>query len=398
VENIEVAVRPAGGEFAADAATPVTNLSLPSYAQGGEIAVDAAGNVLSTFFTSDQGTRLTSSYRPAGGTFAPPQTVASRNDNANSNDIAVAFDGAGSATIAWVAMVVNGGDPNPPVVLESAVRPPGVSALWGQAVQLTGPIGGIEGVRIVEAADGSAVLAPVEIGASADTDLIFTRPASGSFVAEGDPGGCVGSVVAMAPDGDAALGCWSLAGRSEQVVVHDVHGPSLARLQTPTVAIAGAPASFSVAVPGWAQLAGGQPAWSFGDGTSSSGTVIRHAYAKGGTYTIAVTAADANGSAPARISRRVTVLPKGTILIGLGSARVSGERLMLHGTSSGPGTITLTLRRRARRGAVTVLRLAVPGGDWTRSLRLATRLPRGTYDVIAAGARVRGSKTSFRLA
>jgi hypothetical protein len=398
VSNIEVAMRPANGDFAFDSAMPVTALGLPSYAVAGQVAVDAAGDVLSTFFTQAQGTTwLASSLRPAGGTFGPVQKVASRNDNSNSQDIAVAFDGAGNATIAWVQLVLNGDDLNPPAVLESAVRPPGAAAAWGQAVQLTDPIAGIEGLRLAEIADGSAILAPEAIGANADADLIFTRTASGSFVADGDPGGCVESVVAMAPGGDASLGCWSIADRSEQVLVRDVHGPSLARLQTPVVAIAGAPASFAVALRGWAQLVGGQPAWSFGDGSSGAGVAVRHTYAKAGHFTIAVTAADADGNAPAHISRHVTVLPKGTVLVELGSAHISGKRLTVHGTASGRGTITLTLRRRARRGALTEVHLTVRGGDWTRSLRLPTRLPRGTYDVLASGAKVHGSKTSFRL-
>jgi PKD domain len=395
--NVEVAVQPAGGSFAVDAAMPVTDLHLPFSAGGGQIAVDAAGDVLSTFNTQDPDMWLASSYRPAGGAFGPPQRVASRNDNANGQDIAVAFDGAGNATIAWVVLVLTGDLLHPPAVLESAARPPGASAVWGQAVQLTDPIAGIEWVRLAETADGSAILAPEAIGANADADLIFTRSAGGSFVADGDPGGCIESFVAMAPDGDAALGCWSIADRSEQLLVRDVHGPPLARLQTPAVAVVGAPASFAVTVPGWAQLAGGQPSWSFGDGTSGTGAAVHHTYAKAGSFTIAVTATDADGSAPARILGHITVLPRGSILVGLGSARISGKRLTVHGTASGRGTITLTLRRRARRDALTVVHLAVRGGGWTRSLQLPARLPRGTYDIVASGAKVRGSKTSFRL-
>jgi hypothetical protein len=95
---------------------------------------------------------------------------------------------------------------------------------------------------------------------------------------------------------------------------YDSAGPLLDSLQIPATGIARQPVSFSVSpFDVWSAL--GTTSWSFGDGTSASGTSVTHTYAAAaaGSYHVTLTSADALGntsstSATITISRATTKL------------------------------------------------------------------------------------------
>jgi PKD repeat protein len=52
---------------------------------------------------------------------------------------------------------------------------------------------------------------------------------------------------------------------------------------------------FSVSAFGWSAPLAGKPRWTFGDGTSATGTKVTHTYLRPGNYTVTATARDAAG-------------------------------------------------------------------------------------------------------
>jgi len=89
-------------------------------------------------------------------------------------------------------------------------------------------------------------------------------------------------------------------------------GPAIAATATPSSVDVGQSVSFSVTA------ASGVPPityqWTFGDGTSSSGTTASHAYATPGTYPVAVVGTDAEG-VHANASLSVVVVPLPTLAV-----------------------------------------------------------------------------------
>ncbi len=238
--DIEVAVGPAHGGFPPDGQVQITALTAPAYAEGGDVAVDASGDVLSTFFQSlpsdvlPSDFRVESSYRPAGGAFAPPQQVATIDSNWNTNQIVGAFDAHGNATAAWIGLAPPAVEPSNPAILYSAGRPAGTPTTWGPVTQLTDPItgGGLGALRIAEAADGSAILA-IDPAGSWDRELLLARSGSGAFGAPEELT-CIGSSVAIAPDDDAVASCTGAHDHSEQIATRGTHDSKTAR---PTIAV-----------------------------------------------------------------------------------------------------------------------------------------------------------------
>lgn len=86
-----------------------------------------------------------------------------------------------------------------------------------------------------------------------------------------------------------------------EIVPLDGSGPVLAKLSVPARVKRRSPVRFSVAsFDEWSSLAG-PPRWRFGDGATALGTAVTHRYARAGSYTVRVSAADAVGN---RTSRR----------------------------------------------------------------------------------------------
>jgi len=84
-----------------------------------------------------------------------------------------------------------------------------------------------------------------------------------------------------------------------RAAAYDGGPPILLGANVPASATVGQPVSFSASFFDlWAGLGGGQPTWSFGDGSAAtSGTNVTHTFSAAGTYTISLGAADALGNA-----------------------------------------------------------------------------------------------------
>jgi hypothetical protein len=147
--------------------------------------------------------------------------------------------------------------------------------------------------------------------------------------------------------------------------------------------------------------------WDFGDGAIGQGASARHVYAAAGTYTVTLEVRDDSG-ATARTSRALTVNPPPPppITVRLTAASVSGgyrggrlrASLRLSGTSSGGGTATIALRRRAGPRAVGLVTTATlplriaRAGRFTVRLRLPARLAPGTYRIALNAVPVAGRR------
>ena len=100
-------------------------------------------------------------------------------------------------------------------------------------------------------------------------------------------------------DGGDGVVAWSRYGGQSFVVQgsgYDGSGPALAKLTVPKAGKVGKRLVFKVAPKDvWTTV--GPIRWSFGDGTAGSGRTTGHVYARAGTYTLKITAADAFGHA-----------------------------------------------------------------------------------------------------
>jgi hypothetical protein len=88
-------------------------------------------------------------------------------------------------------------------------------------------------------------------------------------------------------------------GKTLRAAAYDGGAPILLGAGVPATATVGQPVSLSASFTDlWSGLGGGQPTWSFGDGTpGASGGSVSHTFGAPGTYTIALSAGDALGNA-----------------------------------------------------------------------------------------------------
>jgi hypothetical protein len=83
-------------------------------------------------------------------------------------------------------------------------------------------------------------------------------------------------------------------------------GPVLTDVHVPANATVGVEASFSVSPRAWSAPLVGTPLWRFGDGTSTHGARVTHAYDAAGKFSVSVAQADAAGGT-STASRKVSV-------------------------------------------------------------------------------------------
>ena len=314
------------------------------------MGIDAAGDATAVWEEKGAEVRIDAASKPAGGKWQAPVAVSAEGGNANEPRLAV--DAAGDAVAVWERF--EGEE-----IIEAASRPAS-SGAWGKPVALTKPEGGKgepAGQQVAIDSHGDAVVVWSRMNAAAHEVVEATegRAATSAWqpptslsgpgekleeqpqVAVNGQGSAVvvwerlhgGSEVVEAAAGLATSGSWqtpvqlSAAGepaREQQVALdaqgnaaavwsrfdgtsyiaeaagYDAAGPLLSALTTPATGTVGQSLAFSTSpFDIWSAL--GATSWSFGDGTSQTGTSVTHAYGAPGTYTVTVTGADVLGNA-----------------------------------------------------------------------------------------------------
>ena len=339
--------RPAGGSFSL---LPL-NESFTTNAVAPAVAIDRAGDAIAAWAdkTSSGKYLVKAIRRPAGGSFGPPQTLS---DSAQDGfEPAVAIAAGGQSAVVWMhvdeeshnriqaststsasgalsspeTLSRRGSNGDYPAVAVSAGGQ--AVAVWTEAAIgeiAGGPVGSSFGpvtdmvpgvsqmeVAIDDAGDATAVWGRSESG---DTIETATRSAAGAVAPStivsttGDSFDVFLNVpsafIGMDSAGDAVVG-WSRSNDgSAQANIFDATPPTLSA-NVPAGATAGLPVSLSASA-GDLFSDVGAVTWSFGDGSTATGTSPTHIYATPGIYTVTTTATDAVGNASS-VSHQITV-------------------------------------------------------------------------------------------
>lgn len=296
-------VRAANGNASTGAWDPAVDLSSGSGSAVGspQIAVAPGGDAAVVWASrkASNGTDVVlAAFRRAGGAWEGPIEIGSRRPAFSTPQIGL--DRLGNAVAVWVGTRA----------LEAAARSSSRGA-WSHAVEVSRPNPTVRDPRLSVAANGNSV-AVWAIGASGPIRAALRPGASGEWqlpVSVSEPQAS-GQRVALDPSG-RALAVWNRSVDTRvSVQGSDLssNGPVLGRVLIPRRGTSRIPAVFSVAPAPWAAPLVGQPLWRFGDGKSTRGKRVRHAYARRGRYRVSVTQVDAAGgrstaSAMVRISR-----------------------------------------------------------------------------------------------
>lgn len=186
------------GSSSANLASPATG-----NAKNGAVAVDGAGNILSTYW-NDATNVVSGRYRPAGGPFLTPQTVAPAQANFFPNGVSVAFDGGGNATIAWLEQSTIATSTGRAFTATHAVDP---TSPWMGNAPLADTVDS-PGLTTVAVAESGAAVIGWTAFAPTQHALVFTRPASGSFGPPQDLGACRRGAGEGSQGRRAAQGTW----------------------------------------------------------------------------------------------------------------------------------------------------------------------------------------------
>ncbi len=239
-------------------------------------------------------------FMPAGGAWQAPVNITGEADELDQpKDAAepgIAVDGQGDAVAVWAWEF---GSP----AIQAAFRPRGSS--WQAPVSLSEE--GASSPQVSIDGQGNA-LAVWERSETANhiVESAF-RPASGKWQApvglSEEASRALEPQVAFDGQGDAVT-VWSGENGIEDAGFVAA-GPSLNSLSIPTTGVVGQPLAFSVApLDVWSVL--GETTWSFGDGASSSGTNVTHAYGAAGTYEVVLHSTDVFGNVTST-SGKVTI-------------------------------------------------------------------------------------------
>ena len=336
---VQEAFRPVGGAWHA----PVDVTQGNEWGNFSQVAFDKQGNALTMW----QGDGLQSAFMPAGGTWQPPSIVGS--ELVAGSDFAV--DGRGDAVAVWdswtegflshrvvqAAFRPAGGDWQAPVDLSE--EPHGEDWRWepyepqvaideqGDAVVVWTQ--GEKGVLSAFKPSGGAWQTPVDLSppgtSDGDAQVAFdgqgnalavwdgedgtvqseSKPAGGAWQAPVDIGHGGGPQVAFDERGDA-LAAW-VGADGIQTAGYVATGPVLNNVSIPAEGTVGQPLTFSVS-PFDVWSISGETSWSFGDGTSASGTSVTHTYTAPGIYEVTLHSADTLGNVTSTVGK-VTIAP-----------------------------------------------------------------------------------------
>jgi hypothetical protein len=342
IDSVQATVRAAGAPLW----SPLVALSSGSVKlSSASIALDAAGNAVAAWIESPGTAKA--SFRPAAtGAWGPPLVLGKATDR-DFVDTRVAFDTAGNATATWTGFQTSDQFLKSSVV-SSAYRPFGGE--WGPAVSITAPAASVDFLSLAVVPSGEALAvwesrdcegcyatvqgaarpassvawqSPTNISLEGASGIVgFATDSAGNAVATWTLGGTVQAALRAAANGvwqpPASLGSGNrpavaigATGRALAVWNQyndpvgfessdlDPSGPIISSLKVPASATARVASSFAIQAVPWASPLRGAPVWQFGDGTSATGAVVSHVYAKSGRYTVSVSQADATGTSTA---------------------------------------------------------------------------------------------------
>ncbi len=284
-ERIQSAVRPVDGAW-----QPPVDLTVQGEISfEPEVAMDSEGDATAVWEHDDGAALLIQSAdMPAGGTWQPTVDLSEAGENAVHPQIAA--DPGGDAFAVWAR---NNGSNE---IVQGAARPAGEP--WQSAANLSeeGENAFEPHVAVDSAGDALAVWEQ-SIGPR-ETIEGAARPAGGPWQSAAnlsDPerseepieGSQEPQVALSAQDAAAVWLHWNGSDEIVQGASDDTSTPLLQSVAIPATGTEGQPVSFSVApLDPWSAL--GSTTWSFGDGSSASGTSVSHTYTATGSYEVAL--------------------------------------------------------------------------------------------------------------
>jgi hypothetical protein len=397
---VETASRPAGGSWQ----PPETLSTEAENLHAAEVGIDAAGEATAVWEEKGLDVRIDAADKPASGKWQPPAAISQEGANANEPRLAVAANG--DAVAAWEHFESE-------ELIEAAVRTSAGGA-WGKPVALTQPETGEgepagqqvaidaqgdailvwarmnKGHEIVEATERGATssawqpvaalsgpgesleeIPRVSVNGQGDAVVVWERlhggeetveaaaglAASRSWqtpVALASKGNPNGQEVALDGQGNAAA-VWSRYDGTSfiaEAAGYDAAGPELSSLTIPTGGAVGQTLAFSARpFDIWSAL--GATSWSFGDGTSQTGTSVTHAYGAPGTYTVTLTSADVLGntsSTSAAVQITGSVLGSKAPVVVPVAPKITGAHLSATRFRVSPQATAISAKAKAPRG------------------------------------------------
>jgi PKD domain-containing protein len=371
-------------------------------AVGGDLlalTADASGAAVAAWWTTDAPATLGVARRPSGGVWSPPESAGAFPGlfvdfalDARGTLVGVVGYGAvaalskpigGEVTPFTTIRAVGGGRFSDEPALALAADGSGV-AVWHEIVQgldATGtvPVNAFGVTAAVRASDGTWGPQEFVVGPGPPNTPIAEAPAVAAGV------------------GGHGAAAWLGANDQVQAALLDATPPTLGAVGVPEEAVAGTPVALSAAPADDFSGLGGPPAWDLGDGATATGTALTHAWSAPGTYTVAVTVADAAGNL-GRVERRIVVASRPPAPdAATGAARaVCATRAVLTGSIDGHGlAATARFTYGSRSTNRSTPSRAVAAGTTRQGVRESVQgLRPGTRYVVRAVAESSGGTTS----
>ena len=290
---------------------PVTLAEAGWNSFGPQVAVSSDGDAAVVWRRTNgaSGEFIQANVRPVStGTWQGPTELSASGEDAE--DAFVAFDAEGDATAVWQRYSGSNW------IIQAATRPL-QSGTWQTPVNLS-------------EAGQNAIDPELAIDSAGDTTAVWQRFNGSAYIAQAatrraeagswqtpvslSAAGQSASVPVLATDavGDMAAG-WVRSNGTNilvQAVGYAGAGPHLNELSVPSSALAGQSLTFSVApLSVFSTL--GETSWSFGDGSTATGTTANHSFSAAGSYEVSVTSSDVLGNSSTSTSTITVEAPAG---------------------------------------------------------------------------------------
>jgi PKD domain len=304
---IEAAARPAaGGAWQ----TPVALSPAGESSYTAQVAIDSQGNTIAVWGRYSSGGYIVEAAvgSVVSGAWQAPATLSPAGEEAYEPD--VALDPQGDAVAVWQSSTEAGES------IEAAVRP-AASGAWQTPTPLS-----VRGMSTI------GEFPEVALDPRGDAVAVWDRPNGGDYFVEAAVRSAASGAwqtptplsvagpnaylpqVAVDPQGNA-VAVWERQNPSNELIEaagYDAAGPLLRSLAIPSAGAVGQPLSFSVSpLDAWSML--GQTSWSFGDGSSTTGTSATHTYTIAGRYQATVSSTDVLGNTTSAAGMIVITTP-----------------------------------------------------------------------------------------